>query len=70
GVASGALATLLILFFKNSAVLELSKSMYILNAVKSDVSMMEICWKLILVGTLQGVIGAMWSTASVLSEKF
>ena len=69
GVVSGALATLAVLFIKNGVFLELSKSFIFLKNIAEGVNIFDICWKLILVGILQGIIGAMFSTASVLSEK-
>lgn len=70
GLVSGAAATLLMLFFRNGAVAELGRSVTMFGALADAVSIPELCFKLVTVGVLQGIIGAMWSTASVLSEKF
>ncbi|HPG60251.1 MAG TPA: hypothetical protein PKW98_20730, partial [Candidatus Wallbacteria bacterium] len=69
GLISSAFAIMLVLFLKNSAVLEIAKSIQFLSGFKSEVSMLEIGWKLTVVGILQGIIGALWSTSSILSEK-
>lgn len=69
GVVSGLLATMAILFIKNGVFLELSKNFAVLKNIPDGIDIYDICWKLVLVGTLQGIVGAMLSTASVLSEK-
>ena len=69
GVFSSFLAIMLVLFLKNSALLEAAKSIQFLSGFKSEVSMFEIGWKLMVVGILQGIIGALWSASSILSEK-
>ncbi|HOT76836.1 MAG TPA: hypothetical protein PK467_13695, partial [Candidatus Wallbacteria bacterium] len=69
GLISSAFAILLVLFLKNSAILEIAKSIQFLSGFKSEVSMLEIGWKLTVVGILQGIIGALWSTSSILSER-
>ncbi len=69
GLFSSFLAIMLVLFLKNSAVLEVAKSIQFLSGFKSEISMFEIAWKLLVVGILQGIIGALWSASSILSEK-
>lgn len=69
GALSSFLAIMLVLFLKNSAILEIAKSIQFLSGFKTEVSMLEIGWKLTAVGILQGIIGALWSTSSILSEK-
>lgn len=69
GALSSFLAIMLVLFLKNSAILEIAKSVQFLGGFKTEVSMFEIGWKLTVVGILQGIIGALWSTSSILSER-
>jgi cell division transport system permease protein len=69
GLFSSFLAIMLVLFLKNSALLEVAKSIQFLSGFKSEISMFEIAWKLLVVGILQGIIGALWSASSILSEK-
>ena len=69
GVVSSAFAMMLVLFLKNSALLEMAKSIQFLNGFKNEISLQEIGIKLMLVGILQGIIGALWSTSSILAER-
>ncbi len=69
GLFSSFLAIMLVLFLKNSAALEVAKSIQFLSGFNSEISMLEIAWKLLVVGILQGIIGALWSASSILSEK-
>ncbi len=66
---SSLLAIALVFFLKNSAITEIVRNVHFLSGFKSEASMFEICWKLSITGILQGIIGALWSTSAILSEK-
>ncbi|MEZ7890267.1 MAG: permease-like cell division protein FtsX [Candidatus Wallbacteria bacterium] len=69
GIISAVLATVLVYFMQNAMVTEFARNFAFVKNLPSNLSYYEILFKLLIIGVLQGIIGALISTSRYLSEK-
>lgn len=69
GIISAVLATVLVYFMQNAMVTEFARNFTFIKNLPSNLSYYEILFKLLIIGVLQGIIGALISTSRYLSEK-